>query len=444
MNHTLPRRHFLRGIGATLALPLLESISPVAARAAARRAPQRIAFVYLPNGVNTEKWFPRGEGRGYAMSPSLEPLAELRNDFTIVRGLAHDKARPNGDGAGDHARANASFLTGVQARKTAGSDIRAGKSVDQFVADAVGDHTPLRSLELGTDKARISGNCDSGYSCAYQFNLAWRSETTPLAPEADPRAVFERLFGRGAKGDVERSSGRRLDHRASILDFVMEDAKRLERRVSSYDQRKVDEYLTAVRETEQRIERAEAMSRELPNADLPDGIPGSYAEHLRLQFDLMRLALETDSTRVATFLMAYDGHNRSFPEVGVREGHHHLSHHQSDEKKLEQIALIDHFYAAEFARFLAQMKAVDEDGSSLLDNSMIVFGGGISDGNRHNHDDLPVIVAGRGGGALDPGRLVKLQEETPMTNLYLSLLDKMGVEIDGIGDSTGRLPSGIV
>ncbi len=427
------RRMFLKSLASTLALPMLEPLR--AATATAPGSPLRLAYVYMPNGVNTKLWFPTGSGKNYKLSPSLEPLAEMRDHFQVIKGLALDKARANGDGAGDHARANASFLTGCQARKTAGADIRIGMSADQIAAREIGHLTRLPSLELSTDEPRRSGNCDSGYSCAYQFNLAWRSETTPAPPTRDPRAVFEALFG---SADTSKNAERQ-DRKKSVLDFVMEDAKRLQSRATGGDKNKLDEYFTSVREIEQRIERAEKHRRERPEIDVPNGVPETYREHIRAMYDLMLIAFQTDSTRVASFLLAHDGSNRTFPEIGVNEAHHGISHHQRDERRLSLIAKIDEYYAAEFARFLKNMRNVKEGNGTLLDHSMIVYGGGISDGDRHNHDQLPIILAGHGNGTLEAGRLLETREETPLTNLHLSLLDRMGVKAERVGDSTGKL-----
>jgi hypothetical protein len=425
-----PRRTFLKSIAATLALPSLPSMAQSVAKTG---SPTRMAFIYIPNGVNLDLWRPTGSGKDYAISKTLQPLAELRENFSVLRGLDHDKASANGDGAGDHARANATFLTGCQARKTAGADVQLGESVDQIAARQVGHLTRLPSLELSTDPARSSGNCDSGYSCAYQFNLSWINDTTPAPAERDPRLVFEKMFGSGN----EKEDSRRRAYRKSILDFVMADAKRLQSRLGSTDRGKMDEYLTAVRDVEQRIERAEKFRTEVPEEKRPSGIPEGYGEHMRMMFDLMHLAFQTDTTRISTFLLAHDGSNRTFPEIEVHSAHHELSHHRSNPQTLENIGKIDRFYIEQLAYFLKKMRDTPEGEGSLLDHSMIVYGGGIADGNRHNHDDLPVLLAGKGNGSLKPGRLIEAPKGTPMTNLYLSLLDRMGAKAQRIGDSTG-------
>ena len=433
-NWELPRRTFLRGVGTAMALPALDAMQP--ALAAAGGAPRRMAFIYVPNGAIMEDWTPRDDGRGYALSPTLKALAPLRDHFQVISGLAHDKAEANGDGAGDHARAGATFLTGRQARKTSGADIRIGVSVDQVAAQRIGERTRLASLELSCDQIRRSGNCDSGYSCAYQFNLSWRNESTPMTPEVDPRLVFERLFSDGLGDPVARR------RRQSVLDFALEDAKRLDKRLGRDDRAKLAEYLHAVRDLEQRIERAENVATALPGAKAPEGKPKDYEEYMRVMFDLMLLAFKTDSTRIATFLLAHDGSNRSFPGIGVSNGHHELSHHRNDERKVDKLKKIDRFYIEQLAYFLRRLRETpDSQGANLLDQSMIVYGSGISDANRHDHDNLPVILAGRGGGSLEPGRHLAFErrDKIPMTNLYLSLLDRMDVRVDSFGDSTGHL-----
>lgn len=430
------RRRFLKGLGACMALP---AFNVLGAPKAAVAAPLRTAFLYFPNGVNLSAWRPDGTGTDYTLNKTMEPLAEHREHFQIISGFEHKNGWAGGDGAGDHARANATILTGMRPKKTAGADIRLGVSVDQLAAQQIGQTTRYPSLELSCDGVRKSGVCDSGYSCAYQFNLSWRSETTPVAPESNPRLVFERLFGAGKGAERQRNFELRQVRQKSILDFVLDDARSLQRQLGKNDQQKLDEYLAGVREIERRIERAEQFGKlPDPGMDTPSGIPSSYQEHIRLMFDMLLLAFQTDSTRVATFLLAHDGSNRSFKDIGVSDGHHYLSHHQNDQEKLEKIAKIDLFYTQQFAYFLQKMRgAKDLDGKSLLDNSAIVYCSGLSDANRHRHDDLPVIVAGRAGGALHPGRHVKLENSVPMSNFYVKLLNTLGVNVDRFGDSTG-------
>jgi hypothetical protein len=401
--------------------------------------PRRMAFLYIPNGANMADWTPEQPGTEFEWPSILQPLQPFKDELQILTGLAHDKARAHGDGPGDHARASASFLTGCQARKTSGADIKVGVSVDQIAAEKLGRLTRLPSLEISGDKARSSGDCDSGYSCAYQFNLSWKTEATPMPPEVNPRVVFERLFCSDVPGETEAGRSARLQRRKSILDFVADDARRLQQQLGSTDRRKLEEYLTAVREVELRIEHAEnfpPLSTDFPR---PEGIPKERDQHMRLMFDLLALAFQTDTTRIATYIIAHDGDNRPYPMVGVAEGHHDLSHHGNDETKKQKIARINRFHTTQFAYFLEKLKSVREGEGTLLDNCMIVYGGAIADGNAHNHDNLPVLLAGRGGGSLRGGRHVKLGRETPMTNLYLSLLDRMGVPADRVGDSTGKL-----
>ncbi len=443
MSHFVSRRRFLAGLGASVALPSFESAQGLittgsqttALATTASGAPLRMAYFYVPNGVNVAKWNSR---------ETLAPLQNLRENFSVIEGLECEKATSGGDGGGDHARGNAAFLTGVRPKKTAGADIALGQSVDQYAAERLGDTTRFRSLELCTDQVRKSGACDSGYSCAYQFNLSWRSDTLPMTPESNPRLLFERLFGKGTGKERAEGRARRMASERSILDFVNEDAKALHKELALGDRLKLDEYLTSVREIERRIEQSERWP--LPDVEgtpVPSGIPASYREHLRLMFDMLLLAFETDSTRVATFALAHEGSNRNFGEIGIPEGHHYLSHHDRQEHKLDKIAKIDLFYMEQLAYFLEQAKAKkDGDGKSILDNSMFLYGSAIEDGNKHAHKDLPIILAGGGGGVLQPGQDLKLAGETPITNLYLKMLQEMGVHADRFGDSTGVLKLG--
>lgn len=402
-------------------------------------APRRLAFVFIPNGANMADWTPQGEGTQFALPYILEPLQPWQDDLLVLSGLTHDKARPNGDGAGDHARSSATYLTAAQARKTDGADIEVGVSVDQVAAQRVGNRTRFSSLELGCDRSKLSGNCDSGYSCAYSFNISWKTPSTPMPPEVDPRQVFERLFSNGNSQENAESLARRQLFQKSILDLVLDDARRLQAGLGYTDRRKLDEYLTAVRELEQRIEGAERFARALPEVEKPTGIPDTYGEHLRIMFDLLALAFQTDTTRISSFILAHDGSNRPYPWLGVPEGHHDLSHHGNDEAKKEKIAKINRFHVEQFAHFLGKLKSIPEGEGTLLDNCMIVYGGAISDGNRHNHDDLPVLLAGGGRGTIQTGRHVRYPRNTPMANLFLSLLDRMDAPVERFGDSTGRL-----
>lgn len=435
------RRTALKGLGVSLALPWLESIAPAATGGAAAVAPRRMAFLFVPNGVNLQHWMPRREGFGYDLPYILEPLANVRDDLLVLSGLTHDKGRANGDGPGDHARSASVFLTGAQPRKTDGSNIRSGISVDQAAARQIGHATRFASLELGCEPGRSAGGCDSGYSCAYSSNISWASESSPVGKEVNPRLVFQRLFANGSAGESERSQAQRDALRQSILDYVADDAERIQRRLGRSDQRKLDEYLTGVREIERRIERSRSEGAESDLVDVPSpaGIPDDYGEHIRLMCDMMVLAFQTDSTRVATFMFADAGSNRSYRPIDVPDGHHDLSHHGGDAVKLDKIRRINRFHVTQLAYLLERMKSIQEADGTLLDNSMIVYGSGLSDGNRHNNEDLPILLAGRGGGTIDPGRHVRFPHETPLTNLYMSMLDRVGASVEFIGDSTGRL-----
>ena len=439
MNPDSSRRRFLKGLGTLIALPAMESLAPFATAAGLKsQFPVRMAFIYGPNGRNMTHWTPAKTGADYELSRALKPLESVKSSFQVISGLKHDKAAANGDGGGDHARANATFLTGMQARKTAGADIRAGISVDQVAANAIGQMTKLPSLELSCDPVRSAGNCDSGYSCAYQFNLAWKNESLPLAPERDPKLAFERLFTNGLAGEADIARAKREFYNKSILDFVNEDARTLQKHLGTTDRRKLDEYMSSIRDIERRLTHADKAAKDMPAYTKPTGVPDNYEQHIRLMFDLMALAFQTDTTRISTFILAHDGSNRTFPEIGVNDQHHGISHHQNDAEKLEKIAKIDEYYCRQFAYFLEKMKGIKEGSGTLLDNSMIVYGGGISDPDRHSHRDLPVILAGGGGGTLKTGRHLSVSNE-PMCNLFLSMLDRIGLKEERLGDSTRRL-----
>ncbi len=448
MKHLIPRRHFLRGLGVSLGLPFLESLSPMQKLLAADASklavtkdgrPLRMAFLYVPNGVNEACWRPIGGGSNYQLNQSTASLMHFREHLQFLSGLAHANGKPGTDGGGDHARASATILTGVRPKKTAGSDIRLGISIDQLAAQHVGSQTRFASLELSCDSGRKSASCDAGYSCAYQYNLSWRSETLPVAPETNPRLVFERLFGSGKSSERQLSAHLRQVQQKSILDFAMEEAKMLRKEMGRNDQNKLDEYLTGVREIETRIQKAEQFGPlPDPGRGSPEGIPTSYQEHIRLMMDMQILAFQTDSTRISTFMLAHDGGNRSFNEIGVSDGHHNLSHHQQKAESLAKIAQIDQFYTSQFAYFLQRMRETQDGSSSLLDNSMVVYCSGLADGDKHSHDNLPVILAGRAGGELTPGRHLEVSP-TPMTNLYMRMLQIMGVPAERFGDSTGVL-----
>ncbi|MFM8253309.1 MAG: DUF1552 domain-containing protein [Planctomycetota bacterium] len=436
----ISRRTVLRGLGAAVALPWLETMGPIQAWSdevpGERKAPNRLAFIYVPNGKNMADWTPTADGADYELTPILEPLAKLRGDFNVLTGLTADKARPHGDGGGDHARALAAFLTGAQPRKTDGTDIRAGISVDQVAASRVGEQTRLASLEIGCEQGGMAGNCDSGYSCVYSNTMSWRSATQPIPKEVNPKLVFERLFA--SEPDAARS--KRDVVRRSILDLVREDAAELTGKVSTADQRKLDEYFSSIRDIEQRIERAARLPEiKAPDYAKPTGIPSDYQEHIRLMCDLMVLAFQTDVTRVATFVMANEGSNKPYPFINVSEGHHDLSHHGNDQAKKAKIRDINKFHVTQLAYLLEKLKSTPEGSGSLLDHCLIAYGSGNSDGNAHNHDNLPILLAGRGGGSLKTGRHLRYTNETPLNNLWLAMLDRVDVRLPFLGDSTGML-----
>jgi hypothetical protein len=450
----LHRRHFLRGLGVAVSLPVLASLRPNA-RLAPRvlrtdglgttptGAPLRAAFVYVPNGALPAAWWPAVAGTDFPLSRSLQSLEPIKGMVQVLGGLDNQSADsgPNGiDGSGGHARATATFLTGVRLKKSA-TDIRAEISIDQVLARQIGFLTRFASLQLGCDAVRPTIACDSGYSCAYQYNMSWSSPTTPVAPECNPRRVFERLFGAGAPGERKASLQRRHQEQRSILDFVIEEAHSMQRRLNPRDRDKLDEYLTSVRDIEARIQSAERFGEvQDPDVATPTGIPSDYTQYVQLMYDMLFLSFQTDSTRVATFLVSHDGSNLSFDHIGIPEGHHQLSHHQNRPDRVEKVARIDSWYVQQFAGFLEKLEATrDADGNSLLYNSMIVYGSGCADGNTHTHTNLPFLLAGAGGGTLTPGRYVRYGSK-PATNLYLDMADRLGIQgLERFGDSTGRL-----
>ncbi len=445
----LSRRHFLRGLGASIALPAFASLGVprlLAAEGAgglamtASGAPLRAAFVYFPNGAIPANWWPDGQGADFQFKRTLQPLEPLKGLVQVLGGLDHRTAEGGADGGGDHARGNGTFLTGVRLNKSA-TNVRAGISIDQVMARRIGHLTRFPSLELACDSGRKAGACDSGYSCAYQYNLSWSSPTTPMPPEANPRLAFERLFGTGAPGQRRANLQRRRVEQRSILDFALDDARSMQRRLGAEDSKKLDQYLGGVREIESRIQKAEQFGEVRdPAVETPAGVPTNYADYVQLMFDMLILAFETDSTRVATLMLAHDGSNRSFDHIGVSEGHHDLTHHQNRPDWIEKVADIDLWYVRQFSRFLEKLQATkDVDGKPLLHNSMIVYGSGNADGNRHTHNNLPVVLAGGGGGTLTPGRYVK-HGSRPLTNLYLTMADRLGLsDLERFGDSAGPL-----
>ena len=434
----LSRRSLLTAAGVAIGLPALESFAPAAKAFAgsqtAGKPPVRLAWIFFPNGTNADQWLPTaGEGGKWNITPSLEPLAKHQQHLTAFRGLAQMTGFAMGDGPGDHARSSATFLTGVHPLKTAGSGIRVGRSVDQVLADSYGRVTRLPSIELGTEGGRQAGDCDSGYSCAYSNNISWRSESQPMSKEIDPSAAFKRLFG----SYNDSVSG----IRRSVLDAVLDNQKRLMSRASGGDRQKLDQYFTSLREVESRIDRLK-VPVDLSGLDVqePEEDPSDATEHIRLMYDLMVLAFRTDTTRIATYMLANEGSNRTFPMIEVAEGHHQLSHHQNQEKSVEKIRRIDRYYSEQFSYFLDRMAEVpDGEEGTLLDNSLIVYGGSISDGNRHDHDNLPIVLAGHGGGRVCGGKLHEFSSDTPLNNLFLSMAEIAGSPISEIGDSTGPL-----
>lgn len=436
---TLSRRTLLRGAGAALALPMLERMMPLTALAtSAPEAPMRLAFLFVPNGMSMQQWTPTAAGNLNQLPPLLEPLREFKDSLNILTGLSQYHAEANGDGPGDHARSAAAWLTGVQPKKTNGADIRAGVSVDQLAAKRLGASTRFASLEIGCERGAVAGDCDSGYSCAYSGNISWRGESTPNAKETNPRQVFNRLFGE--EDAAADSRQRQNNYRASILDIVFQDAQDLKRKLGKRDQHKLDEYLTGVREIEQRLLKFEADSGIPIGAVRPASIPQDYGEHIRLMGDMMVLAFQADLTRVSTFMFANEGSNRSYNMIGVSDGHHDMSHHGKDPHKLINKAKIDRFHIDQLAYILGRLASIKEGDKTLLDNMLLVYGAGISDGDRHNHDDLPILVAGRARGTLKGGLHRVYAPKTPLNNLYVSLLDRVGLPGETLGDATGSLP----
>lgn len=447
MDRPLSRRAFLRGLGVLIALPTFESLrgsalaaAPASLATTPSGMPLRMGFIAFANGTNYQRWVPKGEGQDYELNETFEPMRPLKQKFQIITNLAHDSANNWGDGGGDHARAGASLLTGCHAWKTLGSHLHLGVSVDQIAARQIGHLTRIDSLQLGVQGTRLYGSCDTGYPCAYQYNISWASEALPLSPEPNPRAIFERLFGSGTGPERAARMRERLGRRKSVLDFVLADARRMNRNLGRTDQQKLQEYLDGVRLLEQQIENCERFPLPAPGQGEPAGVPASHEEHVDLMYDLMALAFQTDSTRIVSYCVAPEGSNRPFPELGIAEGHHFVTHHSGNSEKAQKAARIDRWYMERFARFIRTLDTMkDADGTSVLQNSMLIYGSAIGDGNRHNHDELPVVLAGGGGGTLTPARHVRLRDSTPMTNLYCAMLARAGVKAERVGDSTGVL-----
>jgi len=431
----LPRRTFLRGLlGASLALPLLEAMVPAAkplARTAANPV-RRLGFVFMPMGCDQSRWALPGETLD-ELSPILQSLAPVRAQVTAITNLELKNAYP-----GSHATSNSAFLSAAKAKLTESTDYYLGTTVDQIAAQSIGQETQLPSLELAMDLLQVVGQCDNGYACAYQNNLSWSSPTTPLPAEAHPRIVFETLFGDGGSAADRQAAWRR---RASLLDAFGDDLRRLQRELGPTDRARVDQYLDSVREVERRIQKAEtdATSNPLPDLDRPVGVPAAYADHARLMFDLQVLAMQGDVTRVLTFQLARETSNRTYPEIGVPDPHHPLSHHGNDPAKIERMSRINAFHVSLFAEYLAKLKATPEGNGNLLDHSLILYGSGIGNPNIHDHTNLPILVAGGGATGLKGNRHLRYAQPTPLANLHLTLLDKVGVQLDKFADSTGKV-----
>ena len=437
---TLPRRTFLRGVGsAAIALPFMDAMAPaLKASTIPGGAPVRMAFFYVPNGMIMDSWNPAYEGKFQELPRSLKSLEPFKDDILQISNLTHNTGRALLDGPGDHGRCCGSYLTGVQVKKSL-TEIKASVSFDQIVANEVGGQTRFPSLELGMEDARQAGDCDSGYSCAYTNNLAWRGESQPLPPMLDPRALFERLFGTGQPMTKEERA-RQAIYRRSILDFVTESTHKLESSLGPTDRRKLDEYLSAIRQVELQLERAEKDTRPIePGMDKPYGIPADFSEHFKLMSDMVTIAFQADQTRIVTFLMTREGSSRPYRELDIPDGHHPLTHHRNLPDLMEKVRKINEYHVRQFTGFIEKMKATKEGDGTLLDNSMIVYGAGLSDGNAHLHEDLPTIIAGKGGNYFKTGRRVVVRRETPMCNLFLTMMDRMGVHTEKFGDSTGRL-----
>ena len=448
-NKTLPRRTFLRGLGTTLALPLLDSMVPAFRTVSAAASPAvRLGYVYTPNGIigcsdkspRPFMWTPKTAGANFEFSPTIKALEPFREHVNVFSGLAQVTGRALGDGPGDHARATATFLTGVHPYKTGGANFKLGISADQIAAKEFGKHTQLSSLELGLEPQPLAGNCDSGYTCAY-MSMSWRGPTSPVPAELNPRTVFERLFGDGESTDAAARMAR-LDEQKSVLDYVMGSLSRLRGSVGNGDKRKLDEYLESVRDIERRIQRAEEqnVTIQLPHMERPSSVPDHYEEYSKLMMDLQVIAWQTDMTRVASFMMGRDGSNRPYREIGIADGHHSISHHQQDPERVEKLIKIDELHVAMFAYLLKRLQETPDGDGTLLDHSLILFGSSLSESNIHTHDDLPIVLAGRANGQVQGNRHLVYAKETPLNNLFLNMFDLAGLpHVDGFGDSTGRL-----
>ena len=435
---SLARRTFLRGLGTTIALPLLDSMLPAAT--IATKPAVRLAFVYHPVGMIMSRWTPAAEGSAFEFTPTMKALEPFRERMVVLTGLAQVNGRALGDGAGDHAREGATWLTGVHPKKTEGAGIRAGISADQIAARELSKVTQIASLELGLESPSLAGGCDSGYSCAYTNTVSWRSDTTPLPVEVNPRMLFERLFGDGDSTDPATRLAM-LKEQRSILDYVAGSIDRLETKLGSSDRSKLSDYLEAIRDIERRIQKAEQQNAlvKLPLMERPSAVPEAFEDYAKLMMDLLVMAFQTDMTRVSTFMLGRAGSNRSYRSIGVSDGHHSITHHQGDPVKIDNVAKIDAHLVATFAYFLQKLKSTPDGDGNLLDHSMIVYGSSLSDANAHTHHDLPICLLGGGAGQIKGGRHIRYPKDTPLNNLHLNLLDRAGVPVDNFGDSTGKL-----
>ncbi len=433
----LSRRTFLHGVGATIALPYLDAMTPAFASAA--KPVTRAAFVYTANGIIMKDWTPTETGNNFDLSKTLSPLRNFQDQTVVISGLDHKNGEALGDGPGDHARAGASWLTGAHPKKTRGADIRNGQSIDQAIAQQIGQTTPLPSLEIGLQDVRMVGGCDSGYSCAYSNTISWSSPTTPLPYETNPRRVFERLFGDGETTDP-KARAMQLKQNRSLLDFVLQDTQRLAPKLGAADRSKLSDYLDSVREVERRIQNVEQReAAELPALDRPEGIPPSFEDHLKIMSDLIAIAFQADLTRVVTFMFSREGGNRAYPSIGVPDAHHGLSHHQNDPVRMARLQSIDQYHVEMFSYLLGKLRDSADDTGSILENSVVLYGSSLSDSNAHLHNNLPTVIVGGASGKLKGGRHLRVPDGTPMTNMLLSIADGLDVPLKKFGDSSGHL-----
>lgn len=434
----LSRRTFLRGMGTAVALPLLDAMVPAFAAAAATAPVKRFGVVYHPNGVIYDKWLPSGTGSSFELSPTLQGLERFKDKLIVVTGLFSDQAEANGDGGGDHSRAGGSYLTGVHVKKS-DSLVENAISMDQILAKTFGRETQLSSLQIAVDDNSLLGSCDLGYSCAYSSTLSWLTPTLPLMAENNPRVIFQRMFGSSDSTDSGVRAAR-LQQDRSLLDSVSDRVNELQRRLGAADNRKVDDYLASLRDVERRIQKAEEQSsRKLPDVEQPSGIPDNFDDHVRLLYDLQLLAYQSDLTRVITFMYGREQTGRPYPQIGVPDPHHPITHHQNDPAKMDKCVKIQKYHVALFADYLEKLRSTPDGDGSLLDHAILLFGAGISNSDRHTHGPLPTVLVGGGGGTLKGGRHLVYPEHTPLANLQLTLMDKLGVPLEKFGDSNGRL-----